>query len=724
MQPNVYRFLINSVEVFPHYKTLQKKYSLENTQKFFRVTLEGDLKLYGADYFLIKNSSIFSEFTLVVQQKINGTWVNYYEGTFSKTDCEINMDKREVKIKLSAKDQYSAVMDNYSNEYNLSDLAPKLTTVKISKRPVLQIYTYEDNIINNFLPSGETWEQEVSLGDLSIIDLYDRYFSPLIGGNILTEVQIKAGLRYDGVYTGNTHILTSTNNTSYIIAGSVTPGYDNVTYSFNIYSAEDTALSSPIYTTGSITVDSKYAVLKFVNPNNTNDYFTATTTTHFIFMRILSGASALFTGEVTNGKLEKGDFGYIEGLPYAYTALSCASLRLTTADSDEPTVYGKSDEGKYYVSPSSLDTHFYPFSKSTWDRTAKWVALTERFTSYYDLNGQVFADIKDCVHIADAIAALLKKIDPSLTHEATEEYSSFLYGPTNPIYGKKSNLFITQKSNVLKFIYDEPAKKVPITFESLMNMINKCFNCYWFVEGNKLKIEHSSYFKNGRSYEEGKYEVGLDITKLYDNKNGRPLGYGQNTISFDKDKLPARYEFSYMDDVSIEFEGPAIKLSAPYLQQDKIESISVSSFNADLDLMLANSEGTSKDGFALLAAEHIVVDDYEYYSTFLYSLKLYDEKGLEYETKLQNGVLSWLYLANFYFTDMPTAVAEYDGYPKVPIRITGIKACMTQDISIPVEEDPDLYKLITTDIGNGQISSMSIDITTKQAKITLVYEPE
>lgn len=723
MQPNIYKFMINGVEVFPHYKTLQKKYSLESNQMFFRSTLEGDIKLYGNDYFLIKDSSLSAEFTLIVQKKVGSEWVNYYEGTFSKTDCTINIDKREVKIKLSAKDEYTTILNNYSNEYNLADLAPKLTSVKISKRPVLQIYTYEDNIINNFLPSGETWEQEVSLGDLSIIDLYDRHFSPLIGGNILTEVQIKTGLPYDGVYTGNTRILTSATNTSYVIVGSVTPGYDNVTYSFNIYNSEDTALSSPIYTTGSITVDSKYTVLKFVNPNNTNDYFTATTTTHFIFMRILSGASALFTGEVTNGKLEEGDFGYIEGLPYTYTALSCASLRLTTADSDEPTIYGKSDEGKYYVSPSTPDAHFYPFSKSTWDSTAKWVSLAERFTSYYDLNGQVFADIKDCIHIADAISALLKKIDPSLTHEATEEYSSFLYDPTNPIYGKKLNIFITQKSNVLKFIYDEPAKKVPITFENLMNMIKKCFNCYWYIEDGKFKIEHKSYFLNGKTYSD-EYNVGLDLTSMYDNRNGKLLTHGQNTISYDKGKLSSRYEFSYMDDVSIEFEGAAIKLTAAYLQQDKTESITVDSFNADIDMMLSNPEGTSKDGFALLAAEHVVGQDYEYYSTFLHTLTLYDERGVSYDVKLQNGVLSWLNLVNFYLTDMPTTVAEYDGYPKLPLRITGISRFMKQSIDIPTDEDPDLYNVVKTDIGYGYIESVSIDITTKKTSIELSYEPQ
>lgn len=723
MQPNIYRFLINNVEVFPHYKTLQKKYALENGQKFFRVALEGEIKLHGADYFLIKDSSIFAEFTFIIQQKVENNWKDYYQGTFSKADCEINIDKREVKIKLSAKDQYSAVMDNYANEYNLVDLAPALTPVTIAKRPILQVYTYEDNVINNFLASGETWEQDANLGDMSIIDLYNQHFSSLLGGNILTEVRISVGSKYDGIYTGNSLFLTASDNPEYGILRNVTPGSDSVTYGLTIYAISDTSLTNPLYQTGIVESNSKYTSIDFVNPNNSADYFTAEVVTHFIFARLLSGFSIMHSGEVASGKLEPGDFGYIEGYSYAYNILLPATFYLKAATSVEPTQYGKAGNGLYYTPPSRSDAHFYPFSRSTWDYTSKWLVFTYKFMEY-DTYASAYATIKDCVHVADAIACVLKKVDPSLTHEATEEYSTFLYGPSNPVYGEKLNLFITQKSNVLAFIYDEPAKKVPITFEGLMNMLKKCFNCYWFIEDGKFKIEHASYFKNGRSYTEEAPEISLDITKVYNSKNGRPLGYGQSVISFDKDKLPSRYEFSYMDDVSIEFEGPAIKLSAPYLQRDKIESISVESFTADIDMMLSNPDSISRDGFALLAAKYQGDTEDGTYSTFRHPLKLSDEQGVEYTVELQNGILSWFYLANFYFTEMPTVVAEYDGYPKMPIRITGITSCMTQEVVIPIEAEPDLYKSITTDIGNGQISSMSIDITTKQAKISLIYPPE
>lgn len=721
MQPSIYKFTINGVEVFPHYKTLQKKYSLENNQMFFRSTLEGDIKLYGNDYFLIKNSSLSAEFTLIVQKKVGSEWVNYYEGTFSKTDCTINIDKREVKIKLSAKDEYTTILNNYSNEYNLADLSPKLTSVKITKRPILQVYTYEDSIINNFLPSGETWEQEVDLGDMTMADiLYNQHFSTLA---VLVEIRIDNGSVYDGIYTGDNKTLHSLNNTDYYIAGTSVITDKGTTFNYKLYKVSDTQMSNPLYTTGETSTSSKYGLVQFKNPNNSNDYFTANITTHFVFMRLITGASSMFTGEVTDGKLDEGSFGYIDGYSYAYVVTGCAAMLLAAADSQEPTKYGKSENGLYYQPPTSTYNHFYPFSRSTWDYTSKWLRLDEKFTSYYDMNAQVFSELKDCIHIVDAISCLLKEVSPSLVHEATPEYSSFFYGQKNPVYGDVLNLFITQKSNVLKFTYDEPAKKIPVTFESIMNMIKKCFNCYWYIEDGKFKIEHKSYFLNGRTYSD-EYNVGLDLTSMYDNRNGKLLTHGQNTISYDKGKLSSRYEFSYMDDVSIEFEGAAVKLTAAYLQQDKTESITVDSFNADIDMMLSNPDGTSKDGFALLAAEHIVGEDYEYYSTFLHTLTLYDERGVSYDVKLQNGVLSWLNLVNFYLTDMPTTVAEYDGYPKLPLRITGVSRFMKQSIDIPTDEDPDLYSVVKTDIGYGYIESVSIDITTKKTSIELSYEPQ
>lgn len=726
MQPSVYRFFINGVQVHPVYKSLIKKYEKENGQKLFREKLEGEVKIYGADYLLVKDSSIFTEHTFLMQKKnANGVYENYFTGVFNKTDCEFDFDKRECKLKVSPKDQYSKVMDNYDNEYNLADLAPALTAVTVSKRPILQVYVLEDNVINNFLPSGATWETEVDL-DKGLAELSEKGHFTVESRHI--EVAINTGGPYDGVYAGKgwSGAILYSANSDYIIIGSVTPGrngygYD---YTFSIFAYNDRTI--PLYTATGYS-DSRFATVTFLGASSATAgvIFTAEASMETVLTRILTGGSITHDGQVTAGKIVEGDFGYIDNYPYAYSASQACSSVIVPATSKEPTSYGKADNDYYFIPPTTSSDKYYPFAKSTWAYSSRWLYLNDSFSKSFDTNGSVYRDIKDCIHIADTIKALLKKIDPDITHEATPEYSQFLYGNTNPVYGEKFDLFITQKTHIKKFIYDTPAVKVPITFKKVMDMLAKCFCCYWYIEGNKFKVEHASYFDKGKSYSSSTQTISIDITSTYNNKNGRPIGYAQNIIKYDKNSLPSRYEFGYMDESSIEFEGAAVKLIAPYLSQDKTENITPEDFSADIDMIIANTIATSDNGFALIAAKlYEDSDGYKAYSTFNYDLELISDLGHSYTVPLQNGVLSWLYLFNFYSTNLPATVAEYDGYPKKVINVTGISRSMSHEIKIPVEADPDLYQLITTSIGNGQINNISIDTTTRQATIELLYSPE
>lgn len=726
MQPSIYRFFIDGTEVRPVYKTLTKKYERENNQKIFREKLEGEIKLYGEDYFLVKNSSLFTEHTFVIQKKNDtGVFEDYFTGLFSKTDCEFDLDRRICKLKLSPKDLYSDIIDHYSNEYNLVDLAPALTSVNVTKRPILQVYVLEDNVISNFLPNGVTWETEVDT-DKSLTWLYEKGHFGLESRHI--EVRIANGGPYDGVYAGTgwaASILLSPTNPNYKIVGSIELSGSTYTYYLHIFDINDNLLANKLYTTGTATSNSRFTNLNFYNPSNTANSFIAEASMETVLTRALSGFSVTSNGQAAIGKLTEGDFGYLDNYAWAYSAILMGTSMVVPASSEAPTPNGKADNGYYFVEPYAIGGKYYPFAKSTWVYSSRWFYLNEAFSKTFDLYGSTYRDIKDCIHISDVIKALLKKIAPNISHEATTEYSEFLYGSTNPIYGEKFELFMTQKTHIKKFIYDTPATKVPITFEKVMNMLAKCFCCYWYIEDSKFKIEHASYFENGKSYNSASQNVGIDTIAVYNNKNGRTIAYGQNNIKYDKNALPGRYEFGYMDDSSIEFEGPAVKLIAPYLQQDKTESITPEDFSADLDMIISNTTAISDDGFALIAAKLVEDSDgYKFYSTFMYDLELVTNIGGAYTVSLQNGVLSWLYLFNFYCTGLPTTIAEYDGSPKKAINVVGVAKCMSHEIKIPVEEDPDLYELVATPIGNGQINNLSIDLITRQATIELLYEPE
>lgn len=723
MQPNVYKFYVDGVEVFPHFNTLTKKYSKESNQMFFRETMDGEIKLFGSDYFLVKNSSIYTEHTFSVRKKVGESFVDYFVGTFNKTDCEIDTDKRVCKLKLSPKDMYSDVMNNYDNEYNLLDLSPKLTSVTMSKKPILQVYILEDNVINNFLPSGATWETEVD-SSMGLIELYEKCHFDLNSRHL--EVVINTGGEYDGVYAGEgwtAAILTSPTNPNYVIIGSVSLAGDTYEYGFGLYKAND--ITTPLYSVIDY-ANSRYANITFLGASTTTSgkTFIAQISMETVLFRVLSGFSITRDGKIAVGEINEGDFGYLDNYGYVFSAYTMASIIVSPATSQLPTPYGKSDNGYYFSMPYTTNGRYYAVGRSTWAYSSRWVYLNEAFTKSFNLYGSVYRDIKDCIHIADAIKVLLNKFAPGISHEATPEYSQFLYGATNPIYGEHFDLLISQKSNIKKFIYDTPAMKVPITFEKIMNMLAKCFCCYWFIEEGKLKIEHIYYFEHGKSYDASKQQTGIDATSTYDNKNGRPIGYGQNSVKYDKNSLPSRYEFKYMDESSIEFEGAAVKITAAYLQQDKTESITPEDFSADLDMIISNTIAISDDGFALIAAKPLDIEGITRYSTFDYEMELISEIGSTYSVMLQNGVLSWLYLFNFYCTNLSATVAEYDGYPKKNISVTGVAKCMNQTIKIPLENDPDLYKFVKTDIGNGIISNVEYNINTNQATIELNYEPE
>lgn len=399
------------------------------------------------------------------------------------------------------------------------------------------------------------------------------------------------------------------------------------------------------------------------------------------------------------------------------------------ADSLEPTAYGMDDYGVYFTAPYSLGSgkSYYPFARNSWGNTSLWVALntsTSSATNYYERwckRSYFKYSIKDCYHIGNVIKALLSKIDPDLKHEPTSEYSSFLYGNSgaSATYLYNCQLYITQKTNVLKGNYDQAAQKAEVTLEQVMSMLRDCFRCYWFIDGqNRFRIEHVLYFINGQSYSEP--GVGLDLTSETDKFNKKNILYSQQEVSYNKNGLASRYEFGWADDATDSMGNLTIDINNEYIQKDDTESIEPDKFSSDVDYMLFMPEDFAQEGFALLAAnssKEVPISS---------GIQLYDEK--QYDNVIvtpQNYPLSWLRLARHYMYDMSGNDIEYnnlkEGYPTVQ----KVAKCLEHEIVFQsTEADPNVYKLIKTDLGEGSIESMSVDIDTYKVSATLSYTPK
>lgn len=729
MIPPKYKFYISKndgdkVEVRPHYKELNKKYAKESGQEFFRISLDGKINLFGTDYEIVSQSNIEDQLVFIID-KYNSTskkWVEYYRGEFSKTDCKFDHDKKKCELKTTAVDRYTEVMNKYENTYDLIKLAPAISRINLHKRSLMQVYVRGTNSISNFF-GGIYWEDDVNSAIDSHDDLINKYyFSYIKAGN---EFYVKgAGIsEVNGVYAGTNGYWSQWNGyTCYM--GTEVPMTS--AYIYIKRNSDDTILYQSEKQWVFLEKDNCYISrenIKMVNVNNSNDTFTIESPfVYHIYRRLLCDVDTVEDSEGVKNtyNLPSDDFVTDNRNYKKCIGLKGGLFFCTSRAVDEPTKYGLNDYGQYFTNqfiPSSTGLgRPLPISKNSWANASLWYV----YDSYYSLFEQRLRKqytLKDSYSIAAAIKALLKEIDPTLQHEATAEYSRFLYDTTVPMPMARFYVHITQKTNILKGEYDQPAQKAEVSLEDIMKMLRDCFRCYWYIEDGKFKIEHISFFMRGGSYSYNT-NVQLDFTKLVDQFNKKLSSYFQSEVEYDKTDLNQRYEFGWMDDVTDLFGGVTIDVKSNYIQKDKTEEINISQFSSDVDYMLFNPSNFSDDGFALLCP----VKNGSSLELPIVETQLVDENGDTYDAVIQNFYAAWAYLVRFYMYDMPAS--NLDCNVLRYLYANGVKMCMKHTIEFPTEEDLDELELIKTTIGNGKIDEISVNVNTRHAKVRLLYVPQ
>lgn len=487
----------------------------------------------------------------------------------------------------------------------------------------------------------------------------------------------------------------------------------------------------------------------------------------------------------------------------------------TTLTQVEPTEYGRSDNGDYFIEPDT-DKRYYPIARSTWGESSIWYNVSA-YDDLYDTVGKKLFTFRHAYLLSDVIEVLLDEIFPSLEHLPQVAYSEFLYGDPNPVGPDEFRLLLTQKSNVLAGEFDRPAQKAPITLKGLLDMLKNVFQLYWFIDGNKFRIEHISWFKNGGSYT-GSPSYTADLTALEDVKNNKKIGFAQNKYEFEVSDLGQQLEFSWMDNVTGGFEGHPIKILSNYVRDGKVDQIPSGQYTTDMDYMLLNPSAINQDGFALMAAtidntnlytggatndERLDVTDGTVIVGTGYRLTPYmDVKEGEFYTRLyggdicwysaespasfiagetnttiltrvaptealfcrcavynaywggwsfvrgltldgtyqlpfieldyegailtvQNGYLSWLYLHdNFWAYDLPGKKIVINGIESPQRYADGIIRTQKQIVKYPSVDDPDPMKLVKTDLGDGQIQKISVNLSSGMNEIELRYDTE
>lgn len=729
-----YRFFLQIGEdgtkqtVRPNYKDdLTLDYELETNQRFYRAKLSGKINFVRADYDIINNAPFDSEFFLYIEKSDDWgqTYNQYYKAKFMKTDCTFNDDDKLVTVQPKTIDQYNDVLAGLEKEYNLIELAPQIEFLTIRKRPLIQIYVPGDSIVSCFL-GGTNWEQDAN-ATTDQNALIQTYHFALC--NILKEIQITSHgspAVISGLYAGRMATGASAN----VFEGKLDPEL-NVNYYIYITQqridglpfgavvveirkqSDDTAMFRYIKST-TLPFDTLEFDLTAVEGSGATGTMHADMKSYNIYARYLCDVEkidGLNTYPLPADDIVDNNRNYRRAIGYAIDVAF-----ISNNFSDTPTEWGLADSGKYFEPPYSIyGQTFYPIARSTWRYASLWFGfylmdwiLEKKARKAYTL--------RDVFTLSSCINVLLKEFAPGITHEATPEYSQFLYNTNNPISGESFKLLISQKSNIINGEYQTPAQKTPITLQQIMTMLRDIYKCYWYIEDGKFKIEQINWFRNGGSYGYNPI-IDYDLTQLENVRNGKKLAFATSEYSFDKVDMPERYQFEWMDDVTTPFEGLPIEITSKYVTAGKIEEINISNFTSDIDLMLLNPGAISSDGFALFAAvtpsgggqlelpfTKQTVEDVEYY--------------------LQNGYLAFINIQPTYWVyDMPARNFKINNAQSHAMG--GIERKKKQTLNFPAgTTDPNPMQLVKTYIGNGQVDKLSVNLCSRNIKATLKYDTE
>ena len=88
---------------------------------------------------------------------------------------------------------------------------------------------------------------------------------------------------------------------------------------------------------------------------------------------------------------------------------------------------------------------------------------------------------------------------------------------------------------------------------------------------------------------------------------------------------------------------------------------------------------------------------------------------------LQNAYVAFCILQQYYAFDMPAPNYEINS---VPFIAQGVKKLKNQTIRFPLLNDPDLVELVKTNLGNGTIEKLSVNLSSRNANATLKYDTE
>lgn len=714
--------------VQPVYKKMGRGYDKESNQQFYREKLDGNLKLVREDYDYVAALGFDQQIYLEVED-MSGIFPTFLS-QFYKTDCKWNSDDRIVEIKTEPADDYEDIMAGLDKTFNIIQEAPELQELTIRKRPVIQVYIPGDTVVTNIL-GGTYWEQEIQIDPLfdhnTLVNTY-KFANPKNIRIIPASYSSSLSTNVTGEYDSNRE---NTNGLYRILeeTQAIFPGYNQYRYT-----VERISDGADLYQTGWTTFQKpsiNTVIFNGINGETGSFYFTE----YRVYVRYYTDkldVRGTNTYPVPNEDIVANNSNYRRVIGYNIDDFYTYDQFVTY-----PTKFGKvpegaPDAGKYYkeflVSVVTGLSNPLPVSSSNWRATSLWFfnTLDIRYTEFID--GEDF-ELRDAYPLHSVIQTLLKTIGSTVVFGNTTEFSEFLYATTNPLggftyldfdggtiatsYAGNLHYFLTPKTNILVGDYDQPAQKAEVTLNQILGMLRDVFKVYWHVDNGMLRLEHVSWYQKGGTYTGT--NVGADLTDLIQPRNGKNWNFYQNKWEFEKENMPERFEYGWMDDVSAPFEGNAIEIVSNYVQRGKIEDMNVNGITTDIDFAMANPQTMSRDGLCLIST---VLLSGEYRIPFIEM-----DIGYNQEVVMQNGFLSFLYLhPKFHTYDLPSDNVIINGQQQTLFQ--NITKRKKQEVTYPATQIINPYQLVRTGLGDGIVDKLKIDMESRIIKATIKHDTE
>lgn len=640
-----YRFKIHvgtqgatATEIHPIWKDdLAIEYTRESGMWFHRRKLSGSVDLIRADYDLVidANLAFGTVFYFDIETSADGgtSWQMYWRGRFTRTDCKVNTDDRIITVKPDVVDNYTDILNGYDNEYDLISLTPEIQRILVRKRPVIQIYTVDDDTVD-CIYGNQSFEQDADIPSTydSIEDyLVDRCHFALcsIGGQTGANYEINFTTIAQGYENDFSAPFSGVINLD-VNGGVLTNSTD--TYYIQYYARNQVIYNTQwfrqfnglqIYKRGEPDVKWQFEQERRVEVWERNTYqalpeeitFTdmvggvgdmvAVKHSSGVYSRIVCSVDNVGTTpthELYSDDIVVNNRNYRRAVGYDCGVFIYQSVRTSAT----PTKWGRTDNGNYFLPPDDT-VEWIPLGRSRWVNTSLWFKPTG-VVSNLDREAAYAYMLNDAFPLHSCISVILGAIGADVTFSNTAQYSEFLYGQSggeysDPIGHRDCRLLLTPKSNITAGEYQTPAMKGMVTLKDILDMLRDTYRLYWYVDDTKkLRIEHVSWFEKGGGYSSSP-TVGIDLTAMRNKRNGKALDYGVNTYEYEKSEMPERYEFGWMDDVTKLFMGEPMQIVSSYVDKGQKEEVTVRNFDSDVDYMLLQPSAISNEGFALLNVE-------------------------------------------------------------------------------------------------------------------------